>query len=169
MTPCPEAITSSMAGPATTNADWPGSAGFENERTLLTRSASPGQDDRPVLVDEHAVLEVPVHGAREHRPLDVTADHGQRLRIGLVGHAADVLLDDRTLVEVFGGVMGRGADDLHAAVVRASVWLRTGESEKERMVDIDHPGHRCKLRNWAENLHIAREGDKIDLAGEQIE
>jgi len=43
ITPRPEVITSSMAGPATTNADWPGCAGLENKRTLLTRGASPAR------------------------------------------------------------------------------------------------------------------------------
>ena len=39
------------------------------------------EDHGPVAVHEHAVLEVPLDGAREHRPLDVAAEPDHRLRV----------------------------------------------------------------------------------------
>jgi hypothetical protein len=87
-------------------------------------------------VDEHPVFEVPVQGAREHGPLDVAPDHLQHLRVGAMGHAPDVLLDDRPLVEVLGGVTGRGPDELHPPVVNAggNEWwmLMTGAPMRAR-------------------------------------
>ena len=48
-----------------------------------------------------------------------------------VGDADHVLLDDRALVEVLGRVVGGGADQLHAAVVRALVGAGAREGGQE--------------------------------------
>ena len=46
-------------------------------------------------MSEHAVFEMPRHGAREHGALDVAADLRDRLERVVMGDAGDVLLDDR--------------------------------------------------------------------------
>ena len=74
-------------------------------------------------LQQHAVLDVPAHRAREHHALDVAADGGQVFGRQRVVHALDVLLDDRPLVEVGGHVVRGRADQLHAAVVRLVVRL----------------------------------------------
>src|SRR5690349_18072724 len=79
------------------------------------------EDHRLVPVQQHAVLAVPLHGAGQHLALGVAADGGEILHRVRMVHPRHVLLDDRTLVQVGGHVVRRGADQLHAAVVRLVV------------------------------------------------
>ena len=79
------------------------------------------EDDGPVLVDENPVLQMQAHRAGEHRALDVAPDARERAGALAVGHAHDVLLDDRPGVELLGDVVRGRADDLHAALLRAAV------------------------------------------------
>ena len=137
--------------------------------SLLAEALARPEDNRSVVVDEHAVSEVPVHRAREHGPLDVPSDHAEHLGIGLMRDAADILLDDRSLVEVLGGVVRRGADQFHAAVVRPGVWRGPGEGRQERVVDVDHRGADAGQEVTLEDLHVAGEGDEVEVADEQIE
>src|SRR3954468_14578681 len=74
------------------------------------------EDDRPPLVDQHPVLEVPADRAGQHAALDVATDLGELLDRVAVIDALDVLLDDRPRVELLGDVVRRGADDLHPAL-----------------------------------------------------
>ncbi len=80
-----------------------------------------------------------------------------------MAHSHDVLLDDRALVEVFGGVMGGGADHLHATVTGLVVWLRTRERGQERVVDIDDAVSVFIYETGAEDLHISGQHDKVHL------
>ena len=52
-------------------------------------------------------------------------------------HRRDVLHDDRAHVQLGGGVVRGGADELHAALLRAVVRLRALERGQERVVDVD--------------------------------
>ena len=54
-----------------------------------------------------------------------------------VVHARHVLLDDRSFVEVGRHVVGGGADQLHAALVRLVIRLLADERRQERVMDID--------------------------------
>src|ERR671914_2767036 len=96
------------------------------------------EDNRPVLVDEDAVFEMPVDGSRENGSLDVAPDHRQHLGVCLMRHAPDILLDDRAFVELLGRVVGRRSDELDSTRVRADVWVCPGESRQEGVVDVDH-------------------------------
>src|SRR5918997_92292 len=82
---------------------------------------SPGwdgsEDDGGAPVDEHPVLAVPADGAGEHGALDVGARAGEIGDACAVRDPHHVLLDDRALVEVLGGVVGGGADELHAPLL----------------------------------------------------
>src|SRR5262249_27227940 len=85
--------------------------------------ASSPEHHRLVLEHEDAVLEVPADGACQHGALEVAALAQQvRDRIA-VRRARDVLLDDRAFVEVGGGVVRGGADQLDAALLRLVVRL----------------------------------------------
>ena len=97
------------------------------------------EHDRLLPCDEHAVLEVPLDRAREHRcarcrgraaPASSTSSRWV--------DAHDVLLDDRARVELLGDVVGGRADDLHAALARAPVRVGAREGGQERVVDVDH-------------------------------
>ena len=60
-----------------------------------------------------------MHRARKDGALDIASDHRQHLRIGLMGHTADVLLDDEAFIEGLSRVMRCGSDQLDAPRVRA--------------------------------------------------
>src|SRR5690606_15498545 len=94
------------------------------------RPAAPSrsaEDDGPVTVQQHAVLGVPAHGARQRPPLDVLAQGDEVLDRMRVVHALDVLLDDRALVQVARDVVRGRADELDAALVRLRVRPRALE------------------------------------------
>ena len=80
-------------------------------------------------------------------------------------HAHDVLLDNRSLVQIRGHEMRRRANDLHAPLVRLVVGFCALEGGKERMVDVDDlPGHGGAERR-TEDLHVACEDDEVDFMG----
>ena len=51
-------------------------------------------------VEDHAVLEVMAHGARQHAALDIAALAHEIFRRVAMADALDVLVDDRALIEV---------------------------------------------------------------------
>ncbi len=65
-----------------------------------------------------------VHGPRQHLAFDIPADRDVILGRLRMGDAGDVLLDDRTLVEIGGDVMRRRADQLYAALIGLLVGVR---------------------------------------------
>ena len=56
--------------------------------------------------------------ARQHAPFDIAALADQILRGIAMADALDVLIDDRPLVKIAGDVVGRGADQLDATLMR---------------------------------------------------
>ena len=80
-----------------------------------------------------------VDGAGQHLAFDIAAKRDiivGRLR---VGDAHRVLLDDRAFVEIGGDVMGRGANQLHAALIGLLVRVGALEGGEEGVVDVDDP------------------------------
>jgi len=65
--------------------------------------------------------------------------------------------------------VGRGADQLHAALVRLVVRLGALEAGQERMVDVDGPAFQLAAQVIREDLHVAREHHELDAPGEQLE
>ena len=82
------------------------------------------EDDGPVAVQQDPVLDVPAHGAGQGDALDVAPDARQLGDAVGVVDARDLLLDDRSLVEPLGDVVGGGADQLHPARVRLAYGRR---------------------------------------------
>ena len=70
------------------------------------------------MVQEYPVLEHVGDGAGEHAALDVASLAHQVLWRVAVAYALDILFDDRPLVEIGGGEMGRRSDQLDAAQMR---------------------------------------------------
>src|SRR3990172_9917413 len=104
-------------------------------QTLMAWSSI--EHDGLVAVHEHAVAEVQVDGAGEHDLLEIAALAHQVVDGVAVADSGDVLLDDRSLVQLRRGVVRRRADDLHAAFVRLVVWACAGERGQELVVDVD--------------------------------
>ena len=54
-----------------------------------------------------------------------------------MGNACHALLDDGSVIENFGHIVRRGADQLHAALIRLVMWLGADEGWQERVINID--------------------------------
>src|SRR4051812_45089984 len=96
-----------------------------------------GEDDGFCTVQDNAVIEMVADRARQHAAFDIAAlAHEIFGRVG-VTYTLDILFDDRTFIERRGHVMRGRANELHAALMRLMVGLRTFESRQKRMVDVD--------------------------------
>ena len=60
---------------------------------------------------------MPGDGAGQHARFDVLTDGDQLLRRMAVVDALDILLDDRTFIEIGRHIVRRRADDLHTTLV----------------------------------------------------
>jgi hypothetical protein len=63
------------------------------------------------------------HGARQHAAFDVAALADEIVGCVAMRDALDVLLDDRSLIEIRRNLVGRRPDQLHPALVRLMVGL----------------------------------------------
>ena len=88
--------------------------------------------------------------------LDLGALAGELGDIGLVRNPHDVLLDDRALIEILGGVMRGRADELHSTCFRLFVGTRADKGRQERMMDVDHRYAHSVKEVTGQDLHIAR-------------
>jgi uncharacterized protein len=73
------------------------------------------------------------------------------------------LLDDGAFIQVHGGVVGGGADELHAAGVGLVVRLSAGERWQEGMVNVDDAVSKWFHQGSGEHLHVASQDHQIDL------
>jgi hypothetical protein len=115
-----------------------------------------------VAVDQDAALAVPVDGASQRQALGVAADGDELVGAGTVIDADDVLLDDRSLVQIGGDVVGGGAHEFHSAAMGLVVRLGSGEARQEGVVDVDGPAFQPLAQVVREHLHGAGEDDEID-------
>jgi len=83
--------------------------------------SSLSEDHRLMPVQQHTALAVPLYRASEHLAFGVAALRGQVFDREAVVHAGDILFDDRPFVEVGRHVVGGGAYQLYASVVRLVV------------------------------------------------
>src|SRR6266851_4266949 len=88
-------------------------------------------------VEDHAVLKVMPHRARQHAALDIASLADEIVGRIAMTDALDILVDDRPLIERAGDVVGGGADQLDAALVRLMVRPRALEARQERGMDVD--------------------------------
>ena len=109
-------------------------------------------------------------GLGEDAAFHVLAErHHVRRGVGM-GDASDVLLDDRTLVQVGGHVVRGRADQLDAAIVGLRVGARPLEGGQERVVDVDDAALHGAADLVGEDLHVAGQDDEFHLfGGNQVE
>ena len=110
---------------------------------------------------QHPVLAVPLHGARQHLAFGVAADGGQVFHRLAVVHAGHVLLDDRAFVQVGRHVVRGGADQLDAALVRLPVGLGALEAGQETVVDVDGTPGEVAAQLVRQDLHVARQHHQL--------
>ena len=77
------------------------------------------------------------HSTRQHATFDITTLAHEIFRQIAMADALDILLDDRTLVEIRSDVMGCRADQFYTACMRLLVRVGALEARQEGMVDID--------------------------------
>jgi hypothetical protein len=73
----------------------------------------------------------------QHAAFDVPALTNEILGSVLMANAFDVLLNDGTLVEICGNIMGCGTDQFYAARMGLMIWLRPLEARQEAVMDVD--------------------------------
>src|SRR5580698_7519135 len=101
------------------------------------------------------------HGSRQHPPLDIAALAHEVVRRVAMADALDVLIDDRSLVEIAGNVMRSSADQFDAAFMRLMIGPRPFEARQEGMMDVDAAPRKLRRHLIRYNLHVAREHDEI--------
>ena len=78
-----------------------------------------------------------------------------------MGDAGGFLFDDRTFIEVRGDIVGRGADQLDAALMGLVIGLGPLERGQERMVDVDDPAIEAGRELVGQDLHVAGQHHEI--------
>ncbi len=96
-------------------------------RRRLAIRVSLVEDHRLVIVHEHAILEVPAHGAGEDDALELAAEADEVGARVAVGHAQHVLLDDGARIQISRGVVRRRPDDLDSPLLRLPVRIGARE------------------------------------------
>ena len=88
-------------------------------------------------MDQDPVLNMESNSAGEGEAFAVAAETDEVVGFVVVFHPGDLLLDDRPLIEVLGGVVAGRADQLHAAFEGTTVGIGSDKSGEKGMVDID--------------------------------
>src|SRR5262249_2453380 len=107
--------------------------------------------------------EVAAHRRREGDALELLTLPLEVMDRVAMGRPSDHLADDRARIELGRDVVTGGADDLHAAPVRLTVWVRADERRQEAVVDIDDLVRPLADELGAEDLHVPRKDDDVDV------
>ena len=87
-----------------------------------------------------------------------------------MGAAYYVLVDDRSLIEIRRGVVGRGPDQFHSSLVGLLIRLPTRERRKKGVVNVHDPSWITAHEFWTQHLHVASQYHQVDLLiAEQVE
>jgi hypothetical protein len=88
--------------------------------------------DGAFAVQKYALLDMPLQRAGEHRTFDIAPCGGAVFGAQGMGHTGNVLLNDRILVQLLGNVMGGGADEFDAAIMRLLIGLGPPDNSARR-------------------------------------
>ncbi len=119
------------------------------------------EDDGPVGVDQHPVLEVPAQSPGQDRPLHVPTDAQQIVDGVAMVDAADVLLDDGAGVQLGGHVVAGGPDQLDAPLEGLMVGTGPGERGEEAVMDVDDPSGVAVAHLGRDDLHVPGQHDDV--------
>lgn len=79
-----------------------------------------------------------------------------------MGDANDILMNDRSLVQLGGHVMTRGTDELHPALVRLMVGLCADKCREEGVMDIENLVGKSVNETRRHDLHVTGQYDGVD-------
>ena len=108
------------------------------------------------------MLDVKVQRPCEDYRFHVPSGRDELIGAERVFGPGNVLLDDRTFVEIRRNVVRRSADELHASLVGLVIGLCTLEARQKGMVDVDRATVELAAEIVREHLHVAGEHDEID-------
>ena len=102
-------------------------------------------------------------GIREHQSFQIGSNPA-KIRDGLVMiDWGGGLCDDRTFVEGGRHVMGRGTHQFHAASVRLSVGVGSGERRQEGVMHVDHATGPARRDVLGKNPHVSSKNHQIRI------
>ena len=114
-------------------------------------------------VKQHPPLGEVLHGGCQHVALDVASSVGQLLRAHAVVDADNVLLDNRTLIQIAGDEVRGGTDNLDTTVVGLVVRLGALKRRQEAVVNVDDTARHSLAQGGGEDLHVAGQDDEVDV------
>src|SRR6187402_3783514 len=99
---------------------------------------------------------MPLHRTRENEALQVAALLDQTGQSVVLRDACDILLDDRTFVQLCSDIVAACADEFYAAREGCVIWPGSSERGQKRVVDIDDPLRIRVDKLRRDDLHVAR-------------
>src|ERR1051325_10071050 len=102
------------------------------------------------------------HGASQHHALEIAPPADKVLDIIPVADALNILLDDRTFIQVGGSIVRGSADQFDPPRVRLMVRLRSDKSRQEGMMDIDNAVRITIHDLLTQYLHVSRQHNDFD-------
>jgi hypothetical protein len=88
-------------------------------------------------IDENTLFGVPADSTCEHTRFDILTRLDKLESRAIVTNPLDILLDDRSFVEIVSHIMRRRADDLDPAFMRLVIWFGPFEARQKAVMDID--------------------------------
>ena len=119
------------------------------------------ENHRLVVVNKNSIFEMKSNGVSEDRLFEVAAFANQiRDSVAMVD-AVYILMDDRALVQVSGGIMGRRANQFHPAHMSLVVGLAASKGREKGVVNIYYRAGDFGKKLIREHLHVAGHDDKF--------
>jgi hypothetical protein len=119
--------------------------------------------DGTVLPDDDSAFKMGLHRFGQHPSFDIFPHIPETIRGQFVIDPNYVLLNDRTLVQIFAGIVGCSPDHLHPTLIGFQIGIGSLESRKEPMVDIDDLSLVGTGEVTGEYLHIPSEYHQINV------
>src|SRR5438105_3029273 len=88
-------------------------------------------------MDEDAVFDMPAHGARQHGPFDVAAGPFDIIQVFPMSNMADILVDNRAVIEVAGDIVRGGPDQFYSAFIGHGKRIGADKCREKTMMYID--------------------------------
>ena len=126
------------------------------------RSSELGENHRALTIQQDSILGEEFDRTGQHNAFDIAPDLSKILRRLVVLNPLDVLLDDRSFVQIRGHEMSSRPNELHAPVVRLVIRPCTFEAGKEGVMNVDHSPFKISAQVIAENLHVASKNHCVD-------
>ena len=96
-----------------------------------------------IPINDDPILQMALHGGHQHVLLQRSTLPDQGFDVIAMRHAHDILLDDRTLIQIHRGVVRCSANELNATFMSSVIRHLSHKSWQERMMNVDYPIAKC--------------------------